>query len=111
MAGATEPSVYNFQNLQLNGTAQVEVVGPIVVTVANGVSLNGSAGAPQHPEWLTLSIAAGGLTLNGNVTFDGAVVAPHGSVTINGNSTLNGSAACDQLIINGRGVLNQAGAP
>jgi len=111
VAGATEPSVYAFQNLVLNGDAEITVVGPVVITLANGPSLNGSVGCTSHPEWLTLRIASGGLTLNGNVTFCGTVLAPRGTITINGRSELHGQVACDRLVINGDGALEDPAQP
>jgi DNA/RNA endonuclease G (NUC1) len=105
VAGATVPSVYNFQGLTLNGNSEVQVVGPVIINLASGLSLNGGLGSVDHPEWLTLNLAAGGLTLNGNVFCSGIVVAPSGSVTLNGNSTLNGRVVSDRLTINGNGLL------
>ena len=105
VAGATEPSVYNLQSLTLNGNSHLNVVGPVILRLANGTSLNGPMGAAGHPEWLDLEIASGGLTLNGNVTLDGYVTAPAGAITINGNSTLTGGVASDRLVLNGNGVL------
>lgn len=105
--GATEPSVYHLQNLTLNGNARLDIVGPVTLVLANGVSLNSSAGASDHPEWLTLRIASGGVVLNGNATLHAHVVAPSGAVTINGNAVLIGSVAADSLTINGGGLLRQ----
>jgi len=42
------------------------------VPVVTGVNANASIGSSAHPEWLELDIAAGGLTLNGGTTFNGA---------------------------------------
>jgi len=109
LAGAAEPAIYNLQSLNVNGNSTFTVVGPVLITMANGGSLNGSMGSAGHPEWLNLDIASGGLTLNGNVTFNGTVVAPNGTIVINGNSTLNGEIISDQLTINGGGLLNEAG--
>src|SRR6185312_4045027 len=90
IAGATTPSGYNLQSLTLNGSSRLRVVGPVILKLANGTSLNAPMGTTGHPEWLDLEIAWGGLTLNGNVTFDGYVTAPNGTITINSNSTLTG---------------------
>lgn len=100
VAGATRPSVYNFQHLTVNSAAGIEVVGPVVVTVGNGMSLNGAFGGAGHPEWLTLQIAQGGLALNG-VAVSGTVLAPNGTVTINSGSSLTGALAADRLTLNG----------
>ncbi len=108
VAGATTPAVYNLQGLTLNSNAQLLIVGPVILNVANTVTFNSGMGGPAHPEWLTLNIASGGLTLNSNVTFNGNVVAPNGTVTIN-NSTLNGEITADRLTINGNSVLNDPG--
>src|SRR6185312_638460 len=70
LAGAAEPAIYNLQSLNVNGNSTFTVVGPVLITMANGGSLNGSMGSAGHPEWLNLDIASGGLTLNGNVTFN-----------------------------------------
>ena len=88
----------------LNGAATLRVVGPVVLNLRGGIALNGSAGAAGQSSWLRLNISSGGLTLNGNATLDGFVVAPTGSVIING--TLNGGVVSDRIIITGGGVLN-----
>jgi aryl-phospho-beta-D-glucosidase BglC (GH1 family) len=110
VAGATQPAVYNLQSLTVNtlpgGSAQIQVVGPVIVNLASGTILNGSTGSAAHPEWLTLQIASGGLTISGKVTFNGNVVAPGGTVTLNGNATLNGTVAADRLTLNGASLLN-----
>ena len=79
--------------------------GPVILTLANGVTLNGSMGEPAPPEWLQLDVAAGGLTLNSQVRFDGYVVAPAGTVTINDTAVLNGGIVADRLTVNGTGTL------
>jgi hypothetical protein len=61
VAGASVPSVYNFQGLTLNGGSKLQVVGPVIVTLAGGVTLNAGGGSPGHPEWLALRLAAGGV--------------------------------------------------
>ncbi len=108
VAGATTPVVYNLQGLTLNSNSQIQVVGPVIVNVASGVTLNSGMGASAHPHWLTLNVASGGLTLNSNVRFDGSVLAPSttGTVTINSNSTINGEVICDRLTINSNGLVN-----
>jgi endo-1,4-beta-xylanase len=102
-AGATEPAVYNFHGLTLNGGSALVVVGPVIVKVGTSVVVSGSAGVPGNPEWLTLQVPSGDVILNGNVTLNGFVVAPAGTVMING--ALNGGVISDRLTINGGGVL------
>jgi fibronectin type 3 domain-containing protein len=105
-AGANEPSVYNLQSLALNGTARLQIAGPVILTIAGSVTINSAAGSSGHPEWLTLRIAGGGLALNMNASFHGYVIAPAGAVTINHNSALTGGVACDRLTLNGAARLS-----
>jgi polygalacturonase/pectin methylesterase-like acyl-CoA thioesterase len=104
--GAATPAVYNLQNLVLNGGSKLELAGPVVLTLANGTTINGIAGSAAHPAWLELRIAAGGLTLNANAELHGRVVAPGGTVIINGNAALHGSVAADGLTINANAELD-----
>jgi rhamnogalacturonan endolyase len=81
------------------------VVGPVIITLAQGTSLNGNVGAATHAEWVKLQIASGGVTLNGNVNVYGVIIAPNGTVTINGGSTVVGRVTADRLTLNGNGLL------
>jgi rhamnogalacturonan endolyase len=108
--GATEPSVYAFQNITLNSQAGISVVGPVIVTLANGMNVNGGAvGATDHPEWLTLNVSAGGVTLNSGAGVFGYVSAPAGTVNVNGNCLLEGGLAADRLTVNSNGMLHLIG--
>jgi len=111
VAGATEPAIYNLQGLTLNGNSRLEVVGPVIITLSNGVIANGAMGNQQHPDWLVLRFATGGLTLNGNAIVYGTVIAPSGQVAINGNSSLVGEVVSDRLTINGNSQLTQPDLP
>ena len=105
VAGSSQPTIYNLQSLTLNGHTQLQVTGPVSLTLAAGMTINGSAGNSGNPLWLVMKLATGGLTLNGGSSLHGVVVAPAGSVIINGNSSLKGSVYCDRLTINGNGLL------
>jgi rhamnogalacturonan endolyase len=108
ISGATTPAVYNLQRLTVNGQARVDVVGPVVLNLADGLAANGALGSSAHPDWLALNIASGGLTLNGGCTIHAFVKAPAagtGTVIINGNSSLVGGLVADKLIVNGGGLL------
>jgi RHS repeat-associated protein len=105
VAGSSVPTVYNLNQLTLNGGSQIRVVGPITLTLGNPLTVNGATvGAATNPNWLTLKIASGGLTLNSNSALYGIVRAPNGTVTLNGAS-LTGSVQSDRLIVNGGGRL------
>lgn len=101
VAGATTPSVYEFQNLTLNGQTEVRIVGPVIIRVQNGFASNGSLGASSRPDWLLLQVYSGGFTLNSGNAFYGCVIAPNGTVTINGNTQFRGGITSDRLTVNG----------
>jgi RHS repeat-associated protein len=105
VVGATNPAIYNLQNLTLNGQSRLDVVGPVILTVANGFTANGVLGATNNPSRLQLQLVSGGFTLNGGCTVYGNVTAPAGTVIINGNSLLVGMAKCDRLIVNSGGII------
>ena len=110
VAGATQPAVYGLQNLTLNGGSTLTVAGPVELTLANAVTINAATtGSTNHPEWLTLKLANGGLTLNSSIILAAAVQAPAGQVIINGGSLLLGSVACDRLTVNSGGVIQYGG--
>jgi RHS repeat-associated protein len=105
VAGATQPSVYNFQKLVFNGGNELRVVGPVIVTVNGAVTANGKFGSSTNPAWLKVQLATGDFTLNGGISIYGEVVAPSGTVRLNGNTQLIGGLACDRLLLNGNNLL------
>ncbi len=104
-AGATAPAVYHLQSLTVNHGGAVQIDGPVILHLANGLSLSGVVGSATAPDRLTLLVASGGVTVNGNAVISGAIVAPNGSVIING--TVRGTVTADALTINGNGLLEQ----
>lgn len=113
VAGASTPSVYNFQQLTLNTEAAITIVGPVVINVRNQLDLNSSGfiGSEANPSWLTMNISSAGLTLNSASSFYGKVVAPTGMVTINGGSKLIGGLIANDLTLNTSGLLRLTIAP
>lgn len=105
MAGATQVSVYNFEDITLNSLANLNVVGPVVVNVANRVSVNSSCvvGSATNPRWLGLNISRYDLTVNGGQVY-AVVRAPAGSVTLSA-ATLKGEVASDRLTVNGGTIV------
>lgn len=104
-AGATQPAIYNISSLALNEGGQLQIVGPVILTMAASVNLSGSMGASGNPHWLSLKVASGDVTLNGGGSLFGLVTAPTATVTINGNSSLIGNVVCDRLVVNAGGLL------
>jgi uncharacterized protein len=111
VAGSSTPVVYNLQNLTLNSNTTLQVVGPVILVVKNGISVNGSMGNSAHPEWLRLKIASGGLTLNSNATVNGYVEAPSGTVTLNSSSRLTGGLTSDRLTLNSNSLVKSVALP
>jgi len=58
VAGTSTPTVYNLQNLNLNGQCRLDIVGPVILTMANGFTANGMVGTTNHSSWLQLQIAS-----------------------------------------------------
>lgn len=104
VAGAVAPAAYHLQGLTLNGGATLEVVGPVELTVASGLTLNGGVlGNPAQPGWLALRVATGGATLNSGAALHGSIIAPNGTVTVNG--LVHGRVVADRLSVNGNGIV------
>ncbi len=107
VAGATTPSTYNLEELDLSGASELRVVGPIILTVRERVTLSGNAtaGASGNSRNLALRISNGGLTMSGGSVAYALVRAPQGQILIEGSARLRGTVATDQLRITGNGVL------
>ena len=105
VSGATQPASYNFQNLNLNSGCRLDVIGPIILKVANGFSANGILGSTNHSSWLQLQVASGGFTINSACTLHGNLTVPAGTVIIDNNGLLVGTVQSDRLTVNGGGVI------
>ncbi|CAN5408883.1 hypothetical protein BH09VER1_BH09VER1_09910 [soil metagenome] len=102
-AGATVPSVYNIQSMNLNSNSKVLVLGPVVLTMNNGLNLsNATLGNVDHPEYLQLNMYNGDFTVNSGAQAYAKLVAPNNTVNLNG--TFTGSVAAKNLTVNGNGV-------
>jgi hypothetical protein len=100
------PSIYNLQNFTLNGGSRIEVIGPVILVLNRGLSVNSGVTFSNHPaEWLTLKIASGGIAVNGTVLLHATIAAPNGTVNLNGNATLRGAVKADRLIVNGNATI------
>ena len=76
VTGATQPVTYNLTNFTLNSNSQLQIVSPVILVLANGTTLNASAGSSGNPSWLTVKVATGAVTLNSGSFLYGALVAP-----------------------------------
>lgn len=106
---ATTPSIYNLQGLNLNDASQLVILGPVIVNVANGISIQvpSSIGSDADPEWLVLNVASGNVTLRGTLFFNGFIVAPASTVAVQGGATLIGGVISDRLTIDSTSFLGQ----
>jgi len=111
IAGATQPTVYSFQRLSLTGLAQIQLAGPVVITLADSFVLKTAMGSTAMPSWLTLKFAAGDLILEGSAALYGYVINPTGAVTINGHGRLRGGLVADRLTIDGDARLTLIAPP
>lgn len=106
IANTTEPSTYNLEDLNLSGSSELRLVGPIILNVKTKVSLSGSTvGAADDPKRLSLRIATEGLSMSGGAVLYGVVRAPEGLVSISGKARLRGTVSCDRLQVSGNGIL------
>jgi RHS repeat-associated protein len=101
-----QPSVYNLESLSLSGSSELRVVGPVVLTVANGVTLTGStAGSGNDPRQLVLQVSGGVVGVGGGSVLYALVRAPQSTITVDGKGRLRGTVSCDRLTVAGGGVL------
>ena len=110
VAGAVQPVTYNLQNLTLSGSSTLKVVGPVILTVANGFTASGAVGSSNNPAWLQLNIASGNFTISGGSIVYGLVAVPNGLVTIDGSGTLVGTSASTNFVLSGSGLVRWGGA-
>ncbi|MDD4348975.1 MAG: Ig-like domain-containing protein, partial [Opitutales bacterium] len=109
--GATRPSVYAFQRLNLNAGARLELLGPVIIHLRYGGSFNGNIGREGECDWLSFLVYSGDCTLNSDSMLWGHVVAPSGQVTVNARSYLEGSVMAKRLTVNSQGVIRGCGNP
>jgi hypothetical protein len=109
VAGSTQPAVYNLKSLTLNGQSRLEILGPVIINIATGMTLDNSIVNTGNPLWLTVKVAAGNVTLNHGSSLNGVVIAPTGFVIINDNSLLKGTVFCDVLSVKGNSILDGVG--
>jgi Alpha-L-arabinofuranosidase len=103
--GSVTPVTYNLQALTLNHGARLRVLGPVVLTLAQGASLQGAIGDVAHPGRLVLRVASGNVTLNSGAQLAGEVLVPGGTLILNGNAQLLGRSVSSRLTVNSGATL------
>jgi hypothetical protein len=96
----TTPTVYSFDSLTLNSAADLQVVGPVILNIRNGFSINTGSilGNATYPEWLQINVWNGNVSMNSGSTMYGRIYAPGNDVSLNAESVLTGSVS--SLILN-----------
>jgi RHS repeat-associated protein len=116
VANSAQPSVYNFQDLRLNGGSALRLAGPVKINVAHHVILDGTSvmGMESASRWLKLNVAGDNsgdnedkVSVRGGSALYAIIRTPLGRITVGGNnSLLRGAVACDYLNVSGGGVLH-----
>jgi hypothetical protein len=106
-AGATDPDVYYVQRLMLSSGSRLRIAGPVLLVLANGITVSGVLGDASHPEWLTMAAAAGDVTIQPESRLYGNILDPDGEITIEGGAVVVGEVASDRLTIKADGVLSE----
>ena len=107
-AGAKSRSLYQFQNLSLNYSSSLKIIGPVEIQVQLCSAIQGTIGAKCNPEWLLFKSAGASWILNYRSTFYGRVEVPNGTLTINENALFVGTSAANQLTLNRCGTIRYA---
>ncbi len=106
-AGAVAPEIYNLHSLITNNGASIRLAGPVLLLVADGVALGGIVGDEAHPEWLTLAVASGPVTVQSGAIVSGYVVAPQSTVELESSARVAGEVTSDRLIVNSEAILEE----
>lgn len=107
VAGSATPTVYRFDTLSLT-RGRVEILGPVIVTVANGFTVGSSMimGNSSDPGRLQLQMFAGNLSVEGDLF--ARVIAPTSKVSVGNGGYMNGSLVAREMEIapNGEAVFS-----
>lgn len=96
-AGSREPLRYELQSLEVQLGSSLTLLGPVVVTVADGLTIEGSAGNADSALWLDLRVAGGKVSVGRKGVLWGFVTAPKSLVSVAAGGRLVGGAASDEL--------------
>lgn len=109
VAGSATPLVYNVDQLVLQGSAQLQVLSPVILNVRTKVAIESEVvlGNPLHPEWLRLNDYESGLRAAGAAQVYARVTAStsgnDGLVKLDGQALLKGSIVANWLEVQGQG--------
>lgn len=91
--------IYNFDSLTLNSSSDIQIVGPVILNIRSGFSINtGSVfGNVAHPEWLQINVWNGDVAANSGSSIYGRIYAPNNTVALNAGSSLTGAVTAKTL--------------
>lgn len=101
-ASPDTPVTYNFDSLQLNSSADLVIVGRVILNVRNGFAINNGSvlGNSANPDWLQINVWNGNVAANSGSSIFGRLYVPGNRVDLNNGSVLTGSVSANALQIN-----------
>jgi len=87
---------YDFQSLNLSGNSKIELLGPVVVWVSNGVRLQGAVGSPGKPQWFDLRVSSGDIRIVRGAEIHGYISATNSLVEVESFSNVFGGVCADK---------------
>jgi hypothetical protein len=110
-AGSVRPERYDFESLELREGAEIDLVGPVVITVGQVAKLSGRIGRPDLPQWLDLRIAGGAVDVVEGAAIHGAVYAPRSEVRLKAKGEVRGWVGGERVVIEAGGRVAAAPRP
>jgi hypothetical protein len=99
VAGATTPSLYQVQSIELAGESRLVLAGPVLLRVDHKVEFQGAVGAPAQPELLRIELHRGEAILEGRSVVGGHILAPAAKVILRAGAELHGRVIAHELEI------------
>jgi type II secretory pathway pseudopilin PulG len=96
VAGATEPSVYVFDQFDTGNNFTLNVLGPVRLVLNPGIATtvalgnNVRLGNQANPEWLQINMFTGNIRVGNGSTMYGSILNPNGTVSFQQGSTFFG---------------------
>lgn len=101
---------YYFTSISINGQAQLDIDGEVVIYLAGGATLNGGSSTNPSSDSLTIvSSSKSDIKLNGNADSQMAIYAPFAKVRFSGTQGFHGTALGKELHISGTADLEPSG--
>lgn len=104
-AGTTAPEIYNLESLDIADGASLRIAGPVWLVISEGAHLDGTVGDACHPEWLSISVASGSVSVD--AVMHGYILAPHSTVTVGAGARLIGQVSSDRLVVQANAILEE----